>query len=220
MGGQRVSTAIKHRGNLILMFSPTHAERIVEPVTKKPFVGLLLGNLIGLLLVGALFAVSTSYLMEWFRGPTIVRDLNELRSLVEECERTGSMRYVRLEAQPLQSTDFEAIATSNGKQYSSNPYFLLSLSDIDILVMTVVGGEQEPIVGPLQVISGGVDQEVFEGLKAESNERGQRLRPVIINAAAAFSVPGYLLLGLGGPLFLLFVFNVGRAIARALGSSK
>lgn len=184
--------------------------------TKKPFVGLLIGNLIGVLLVGGLFALSAPYLIQWFRGPQLVADLNELRGLVEECERTGSMRYVRLEPQQLQSTDYQAIATSNGKQYSSNPYFLLSLSDIDILVMTVVGGEREPILGPLQVISGGVDREVFDGLKAEPNGSSQRLRPVIINAAAAFTVPGYLLLGLGGPLLLLFLVNVARAVNRAI----
>ena len=177
--------------------------------------GLLVGNMIGLVLVVGLFALSAQYLNQWFRGPEVVADLMKLRALVEECERSGAMRYVRLEPQQLQSTDFQAIATSNGKEYSSNPYFLLNLSDVDILVMTVVGGEQEPIVGPLQVIHGGVDREVFEGLKAEQNETSQRLRPVIINAAAAFSVPGYLLLGLGVPLLMLFLFNVVRAASRA-----
>jgi hypothetical protein len=166
--------------------------------------GLLLLSLVA---IGALSAV---YYFNFFFGPFPADD----KALLEAAEHPGNgglISYVALHDRQLLPTGFKVVTTVDGKPRSSTPYFFTPVGDRVMLVMAQSEADGRSLVGPLYAVPDKVQREVVEPVVQRHPELRGRFLPVMINGVAAFTVVGWIGLGVLIPLTLLAVANLFRA---------
>lgn len=155
-----------------------------------------------------------NYYAQFFRGPELVETDQELLDLASVAEMERRAIHVELRDRTLIATDWEAIGTSNGAVYSTNPYYLIDVAGRRLLVLATKDEDGKQLVGPLQLVTGPVDRDVWQSLQKDLKDTGTELLPVILNSAAAFRVIGYLGLVLGVTLITIVVFDIARTLRR------
>jgi hypothetical protein len=166
---------------------------------------------LGLVLLALFAGFSGNYYLNFFRGPLRVND--DYLLAVAAKPASGLIAYVQLESPQLVPTGFTEEASRGEKVYESTPYFFVEVRDKLLLVKTHPERDGGRLTGPLQAISAKVDVDVRNRLVANDPALREKLLPMIINGAAAFTVAGYLGLAIFIPAAALCSFFFARAIA-------
>jgi hypothetical protein len=166
---------------------------------------------LGLALLALFAAFTGNYYLNFFRGPLRVDDDYLLSAAATPA--SGLIAYVELDNPQLLPTGFSEEASRDEKVYESTPYYFIEVRDKLLLVKTHPDRDGGRLIGPLQTISAKVDVDVRNRLVANDPALREKLLPMIINGAAAFTVAGYLGLAIFVPAAGLCSFFLFRAIA-------
>lgn len=171
----------------------------------------ILWNGLGLGLLVLFAAFSGNYYLNFFRGPVRVDDAYLLSAAATPA--SGLIAYVELDRPRLIPTGFSEEASRDENVYESTPYFFVEVKDKLLLVKTHPERDGAKLIGPLQAISAKVDVDVRDRLVSNDPTLRDKLLPMIINGAAAFTVAGYLGLAIFIPAAGTCSFFLFRAIA-------
>lgn len=171
---------------------------------------LIWNGLVVALLLAIILPFGGPYYVNFFRGPIPVDDAYLLQAAKHS--DSGLIAYVELADRPLLPTGWKELSLQDERVYSTTPYFYVAVDDKLLLVKTDPERDGHRLVGPLQGIHVKTDVEVRDALVAAHPELKDRLLPIMLNGAAAFTVAGYVGLALFIPAFLLCGFNIARAL--------
>ena len=162
--------------------------------------------------------LSTYYFL-FFRGPILASDETILRIAQNPgvSAASGLLEYVELHDRQLIPSGYKAVTTIDGKVSATNPYWFVAIGDKFMLVMTEPGEAGKRLVGPIGGITGKADREAYDAILKQHPEAKDRLLPIMLNAAAAFTVAGYVGFGLFLPVVLLCTWNIARGLAGLTG---
>ena len=177
---------------------------------------LLLWNGLLLAVLAALGWWARDYYYNFFLGPFRWDDA-EVLAAARDHPDDGLIAYVELAGRPreLTPTGFTEVSTSDGRPYSTQPFSLTRVGEQWLLVM----GQPKPgsrLLGPVYRVPAKVQREVVAPLEQKRAELRGHVLPVMLNAAAAFPVAGYVGLAVLGPLTIFGLVNVARGTLRAL----
>ena len=122
--------------------------------------------------------------------------------------------YADLGKRLLQPTGWKEITTINNQPHTSYPYYYTPVGNKFLLVKTENRAPGPQLIGNLYRIPADVQRDVIGGLEAKNPLFRGRFLPVMLDAAAAFKVFGYVFLGLFGPTAYFCVWNIAAAALR------
>ena len=172
-----------------------------------------IASLIILCIVVVIAGLSRNYYYFFFQGPVVADDARLLADAAK-AEQGGLIDYVRVDDRQLIASGYREENTTNGRITSVNPYWLLPVDDKLMLVMTETQADLRHLVGPISPISMKSTVEVRDKLLAEHPELKDQLLPVMLNAAAAYNVAGYIGLVLLPLITLPCLFNIAWRLLR------
>ena len=184
---------------------PAPAAQPQRPKRRRPIASLIVLALVGV----SLWLLSTYYYF-FFHGPVPADDARLLADAAP-ARLSWLIDYVRIDDRELLPSGYEERNTRNGKVTSVHPYWLLPVGDKLLLVMTESRADTRHLVGPVSTISMKSTVEVRDKMLAEHPELKDRLLPIMLNAAAAYNVFGYIGLVFFPLVTLLCLFNIVRA---------
>jgi hypothetical protein len=183
-------------------------ERQIRRVNRN----LLIANgvILGLLAIIALLL--RSYLFWFFHGTERMEDADILAAA--KASHSGLIAYADIRDHVLIPTGYVEESTRNGNVYSTMPYYFIAVGDKQMLVKATPHSRGDKLVGPLQSLSVRSDQEALEAILAQDPRLRSRVLPIMLNAAAAFTVFGYLFFAMCTPIFALCGYNFARVVVR------
>ena len=158
----------------------------------------------------ALAALCGKYYLNFFRGPLPVDDAYLLQAAANP--GNGLIAYVEVKDPKLAPAGWKEESLSDDHIYETTPYFFLPVGDKLLLVKTHPERDGNRLIGPLQAIHVKTDMNVRDALIADAPELRDKLLPIMLNGAAAFTVAGYIGLAIFIPAMLLCVINLTRAL--------
>ena len=183
-------------------------ERQMHRVSRN----LLLWNGLVLVLLAIIAFLLRTYLGCFLQGPQRVDDADILDAA--QGPRNSLIAYVEIRDHPLIPTGYVEESLRNGEVYATMQYDLIKVGDKQMLVKTTQHEHGHKLVGPLQFISAKADQQALDAIVAKNPSLGNEILPVMLDAAAAFTVLGYVSLGVFTPILVLCLYNIARAITR------
>jgi hypothetical protein len=163
--------------------------------------------------VGLIVWLSSTYYRFFFSGPVPADDARLLADAAK-VDQGGLIDYVRVDDRKLMASGYQEENTTNGTITSTNPYWLLPVDDKLMLVMTESNADLQHLVGPISPISMKSTIEIREMLLEKHPELKDRLLPVMLNAAAAYNVIGYIGLVVLPLVTLLCLLNIAWRLLR------
>jgi hypothetical protein len=188
------------------------SDGFVEQQIRRVSKNLFLWNGIVVGLIAILVLLLWSYLGWFVHGPRLVDDA----FLLDATNRpaNGLIAYIQLLDHQLVPTGYVEESSQNGKVYSTIAYYFVTVGDQLMLVKGPTDAQGQKLVGPLQSISVKSDQQALTSIVARNPNLRDRILPVMLNAAAAFDVSGYVLFGILTPILILCGYNIARAVIR------
>lgn len=165
---------------------------------------------ISLSLAGLLIYMSSGYLTCFFRGPQKLSDA-EIAALITSDGHRALIGYIELNDRVLLPTDWQEISTTDGRPYSTFPFFLMPVGNQFVLVKANTPADAQKLVGPLGSL-GEREQLVVDATVREHPEYQGRVLPAVLNSVAAFEVWGYVLLVFLIPWLTYSVIRLAAAI--------
>src|SRR5207248_3195018 len=104
-------------------------------------------------------------------------------------------------------TGMAVVTTVDGKPRASTPYFFTPVGDRVMLVLAESAADGRRLVGPLYAVPDKVEKEVIDKIVQQRPDLQGRFLPVMVNGVAAFTVIGWIGLGVLIPLTLLAAVN-------------
>jgi hypothetical protein len=126
------------------------------------------------------------------------------------------MAYVELKDRVLVPTGISEVITVNDRPHTTTPYFLMPLDGGKklLLVMAETQDMEKHLLGPIDGLTERSRKEVVDKIVEKNPGLAGEILPLSMNADAAFTVIGWIVLVLFGPFVLLCTFNVIRALLR------
>jgi hypothetical protein len=183
-----------------------YSARFIEQQVRRSSRNLLIVNgiIVGLVVLATL--ALSSYFLWFFHGPLAVDDAYILAAA--KGPPSSLIAYVVLPEHRLIPAGLVEESRRNGKTYSVNPYFFVEVGDRLLLVKGDGATKGSSLIGPLESATAKTDQQALDALMRKNS----RVLPIMLNAAAAFEVFGYVALGLIGLILLPCGYNVVRAL--------
>jgi len=174
---------------------------------------LLLWNAVLLLIVLLIVGLMHTYWYCFFRGPFPANDAMLLEA-AGHTDSWGLITWVDLRNRTLLPTGWQEVSTSNDVPYERLPYYLMPVGAHGqmMLVQSHVGGEH--LIATVYPMPRGTRDEVVAAIVRKHPELKGRILPVMLNAAAAFRVFGYILLPILALISLIAVTNLARVALR------
>ena len=189
--------------------NPNNPDGFVERQIRRVSRNLVIlnGSVLGLLVIIVLLL--RSYVVGFLHGPQLVDD----DYLLNAAEGRGSrlIAYVEIRDHPLIPTGVVEESSQDGKVYSTMSYYLIAVGDNQMLVKATQDAQGHRLIGPLQSISVRSDRLALDAIVTKNPALRNRILPVMVDAAAAFNVFGYVLIGLFTPIVALCAYNIARA---------
>jgi hypothetical protein len=148
--------------------------------------------------------------MWFFHGPQLVDDAYILNAA--KGPPSSLIAYVEMHDRQLLPTGYVEESTQDGSVYSTMPYFFVAVGDKLLLVKAPRDAQGKILVGPLQTTLVESDKQAVEAIVRKKPELDEKILPIMLNAAAAFPVFGYVFLALVSPIIALCGFNIARAL--------
>lgn len=175
---------------------------------------LLAWNIPFLLAFAVLFWLLSTYYYFFFFGPFAYTD-DELLKLAERAKPGSLMAYADLKDRVLLPTGISEVVTIDGKLHTSTPYFLMPVGEKYLVVLAQNEAMARHLVAPIDGYPGTSRQQaVLDKFVNDHPEFQGKILPLIMNADAAFTVIGWIVLVLFTPFVLLCLINVIRALRR------
>jgi hypothetical protein len=175
---------------------------------------LLLWNGSILLLVLVCTAALHNYFRGFFHGPYAYDDHAVLAAAQDPSRTLQLIDYVDLGQRMLQPTGWKEVTTINNRPRMAYPYYSTPVGDKLLLVKGEGSPGMRRLVGTFYKLPADAERDVVGGLVAQHPQLRGRFLPVMIDAAAAFNVFGYVFFALCGPLALVCLLNVYNALRR------
>ncbi|MBS0204001.1 MAG: hypothetical protein JSS49_13935 [Planctomycetes bacterium] len=151
------------------------------------------------------------YLYYFFRGPVRVTD-EQLLTILDRNRDREPIEYVEMPDRTLIETNWQEVSTSDGRPYSTVPFFLLPVGDQTmILVLADSRDDGKQLLGPLSGARD-LDLRVIAKVIQKHPEYADRIQPVVLSNVAAFNVAGYVLMVIMLPWGAYCLRNVIRAV--------
>jgi hypothetical protein len=191
------------------IYEPGQTDFIARQVSRVSR-NLLLWNgaVLGLVVV-SVFLLRT-YLRGFLDGPQPADDAYVLS--VAQQPFSGLIAYIDLGDRRLISTDYVEESSKNGKVYSTMSYYFVTVADKLLLVKAPPNLQFQKLVGPLQTISVKSDQQALDAIVHLNPHLRDRILPLMLNAASAYTVFGYVFFALIIPIATLCGYNICRAV--------
>ncbi|MFO0818301.1 MAG: hypothetical protein U1A77_10195 [Pirellulales bacterium] len=154
--------------------------------------------------------LSSSYLTHFFRGPIRPTD-QQLTTIIADRGNRSLIAYVELLDRQLIETDWQEVSTSDGRPYSTVPFFLMPVGDQYLLVLARSAADGRHLIGPIGPLRD-MDAKVIEATVRRHPELQGKILPVMMSSVAAFTIWGYVLLTLLIPWSAWTFFRLARTI--------
>ncbi len=171
---------------------------------------MLIWNGAALGVMAVIAALLWTYLANFIRGPIAVDDVYILNAAQKS--GSGLIAYIELRDHRLIPTGYIEESTQDGRVYSTMSYYFVNVGNKKMLVKATKDAKGDRLLGPLQFYSAQTDRDALASINAKNPGLRDQVLPVMLNAAAAFNVFGYILLAIGTPLVALCLFNIALAI--------
>jgi hypothetical protein len=173
---------------------------------------LLIWNGVALGGMAIIILLLRTYLISFLQGPQLADDTYILNAA--KGSGSGLIAYVEMRDRKLIPTGYVEESTQNGRVYSTMNYDFVAVGDKLMLVKATKDARGDKLLGPLQFFSAQSDRQALDAVIAKNPALRDRVLPVMLNAAAAFNVFGYILIGVFTPIFVLCTYSVARAILK------
>jgi hypothetical protein len=171
---------------------------------------LLVWNGVVVALIALAVLALASYWTWFWRGPRLADDAFILDAA--KGPPSSVIAYIEMRERKLLTTGFVEQATQNDVVYSTSPYYFVGIGDKLLLVKATAQTNGKKLIGPLETIDIKSDRDAVSAMVAKNPGLRGRMLPVMLNAAAAFNVFGYVFLALVAPILLICAYNVFRAL--------
>jgi hypothetical protein len=185
----------------------------VHAIVRRSNRNLLLLSVLGALLLGAVAALNTRYLYNFFFGPfTIDRE-----TLLASDDASIPQKYfVKLSGDRVIDTGAQQVSrnTKTGSETVTAAYMALLLDERFLIVKAQNDAKTTDFTGYLEIMPSDVRSEIVSDIEREVPEVSGAFLPVMLNTDS-FRSSGYVGFGLGIPLFGLCIWGLARAIRRS-----
>ena len=171
---------------------------------------LLIWNGVVLLLLAIAVVLLRTYLLCFLQGPQAYDDADILNAA--RGSGSGLIAYIEIRDRKLLPTGYIEQSTQDGRVYSTMNYQFVAVGDKKMLVKATQDAKGDVLRGPLQFFSADTDRQARDAIVAKNPALKDQILPVMLNAAAAFNVFGYIFFAIATPIFALCTFNVARAL--------
>jgi len=182
----------------------------VEGQIRRVSRNMLIGNGLVLGILATIIFLLRIYVICFLQGPQQFNDADILD--VAKGQGSGLIAYVEIHDHPLIPTGYVEESSKDGQVYSTMNYYFVAVGDKKMLVKAAKDARGDRLLGPLQFFSAKTDQQAQDAIVAKNPALRGQVLPVMLNAAAAFNVFGYVLIGVFTPIFAWCMYNIARAI--------
>jgi hypothetical protein len=190
--------------------STNETDGFVEQQIRRVSRNLLIWNGVVLGILAIAFVLLRTYLLCFLQGAQAYNDADILNAA--RGSGSGLIAYIEIRDHELMPTGYIEQSTQDGRVYSTMNYKFVAVGDKKMLVKATQDAKGDVLRGPLQFYSADTDRQARDAIVAKNPALKDQVLPVMLNAAAAFNLFGYIFFAIATPIFALCMFNIARAL--------